>query len=345
MRRGWKLAAGLAVSLLLAGCMTLPQDVRLSGLGADALEAGDYVVAEQHLTEALSVNPMNEHALLNLGVVYHDTGRPELARKTYAEIVRLNRAERAVRVIARQSQGPLPVELARENIADLNLSPVAVLDEPVSMTADTTPIGPVGAATLYTNMSDMYARLQALVESMSAMSDTLRVAALEGDKPEMMAAAKPKAGMKHAGDNAGDRAMDHDKDMAEKPTVITPASAVKDSDAEMTAEKKHAVTIDEDDELIIIASAKAVEPAAGAVRVHIASFRSKHGAERGWNILRQSHHDLLGGLAPHVRKIDFGADMGVFYRLQAGPILTELAAKDLCSKLKGRGLYCSVAFF
>jgi len=93
VRRGLKLAAGLAVVMLVAGCMTVPEDARLAGLGADALEAGDYAAAEQHLTKALRVNPTNEHALLNLGVVYHNTDRPELARKTYAEIVRLNRAE------------------------------------------------------------------------------------------------------------------------------------------------------------------------------------------------------------------------------------------------------------
>jgi hypothetical protein len=284
-------------------------------------------------------------------VVYHDTGRPELARKTYAEIVRLNRAERAVRVIAREGQGPLPVELARENIADLNLSPVAVIDEPVAMTADDTPIGPVGAATLYTNMSDMYARLQALVQSMSAMSDTLRVAAAQdAEMPEKKAAndnahamATPKSKMDHAGEHADDMAQKDmaEKEMAHEPKVITPVTAANGADADEAAP----MAISDEDELVVIASAKAVEPAAGAVRVHIASFRSAHGAERGWNVLRKSHHDLLGGLAPHVRKIDFGANMGVFYRLQAGPIGTELAAKDLCSKLKGRGLYCSVAFF
>jgi len=340
VRRGLKLAAGLAVVMLVAGCMTVPEDARLAGLGADALEAGDYAAAEQHLTKALRVNPTNEHALLNLGVVYHNTDRPELARKTYAEIVRLNRAESAVQVIARQTQGPAPVDLARQNIADLNLSPVAVFDQPASMVEGGATLGPVGAVTLYTNMSDMYERLQALVQSMGTMSDTLRVAARDVDAPDRVsnneAAAMPKTGPDHA-----DEMMDKP---AGKASHAEAAPAMSEHKM-VHVNTPPPTTIGENDNLVVIASAKAIEPAAGAVRIHIASFRSAQGAEQGWTILRQSHHDLLGGLASHVRKIDFGADMGVFYRLQAGPIVTELAAKDLCRKLKGRGLYCSVAFF
>ena len=70
----------VGAAILISACTTLPRDQALSGLGADALEMRDYAAAEGHLLEALSLNPANEYALLNLGVVYHDTGRAELAR-------------------------------------------------------------------------------------------------------------------------------------------------------------------------------------------------------------------------------------------------------------------------
>jgi hypothetical protein len=81
------------------------------------------------------------------------------------------------------------------------------------------------------------------------------------------------------------------------------------------------------------------------VRVHIASFRSQEGAERGWRILRKNHVELLGDLDLQVREIDFGAGMGIFFRVQAGPLDDEPTAKALCERLKSRGLYCAVAFF
>ena len=81
------------------------------------------------------------------------------------------------------------------------------------------------------------------------------------------------------------------------------------------------------------------------MRVHIASFRSEKGAERGWLILRKNHAELLGDLDLQVREIDFGAGMGVFFRVQAGPLDNEQSAKILCERLKSRGLYCAVAFF
>ncbi len=81
------------------------------------------------------------------------------------------------------------------------------------------------------------------------------------------------------------------------------------------------------------------------MRVHIASFRSEKGAEHGWDLLQKMHAELLGDLDLEIRKIDFGAGMSVFYRVQAGPLENEQGAKELCERLKLRGLYCAVAFF
>jgi hypothetical protein len=82
-----------------------------------------------------------------------------------------------------------------------------------------------------------------------------------------------------------------------------------------------------------------------SVLVHIASYRNQASAEKGWQILRSGHGDLLSGLGHEVREIDFGTGMGIYYRLQAGPVTNETAAKKLCRALKDRGLYCAIAYF
>ncbi len=81
------------------------------------------------------------------------------------------------------------------------------------------------------------------------------------------------------------------------------------------------------------------------IGVHIASFRSLEGAERGWNVIKKSNADLLGALGSEVLRVDFGPGMGVFYRLQAGPLRSEQAAERLCDQLKDRGHYCATAYF
>ena len=112
------------------------------------------------------------------------------------------------------------------------------------------------------------------------------------------------------------------------------------------AQSQFGLGMAEDDEAAqAIARAEEVGSGGPSVRVHIASFRSADGAERGWQILRRNHAELLGGLDLQAWRIDFGAEMGVFYRVQAGPLDNEQGAKELCERLKSRGLYFAVAFF
>ena len=44
-------------------------------------------------------------------MVYQDAGRPELVRRTYAEIIRLNRLERAASTVARRGSGIEPTSI------------------------------------------------------------------------------------------------------------------------------------------------------------------------------------------------------------------------------------------
>ena len=77
-------------------------------------------------------------------------------------------------------------------------------------------------------------------------------------------------------------------------------------------------------------------------RVQLAASRSEKAVESEWDRLRRRHVDLLGELRLQVTRIDLGATKGVFYRLRAGPLANEAAAKTLCERLKQRKLGCLV---
>jgi len=74
--------------------------------------------------------------------------------------------------------------------------------------------------------------------------------------------------------------------------------------------------------------------------VHLASYRQKKAAERGWAQLTKQFGSLLRGLQHRVERVDLGNSKGVFYRLKAGPLPSNNAAKDMCRKLKSKRQYC-----
>ncbi len=81
------------------------------------------------------------------------------------------------------------------------------------------------------------------------------------------------------------------------------------------------------------------------VWLHLASYRSTDLAGRGWKEVAGGYSEILDGLGYDYARIDFGAGMGVFYRVLAGPAPSERAARDLCKRMKRSGAYCSLVFF
>jgi len=77
-------------------------------------------------------------------------------------------------------------------------------------------------------------------------------------------------------------------------------------------------------------------------RIQLAAVRSKDAADSEWARLKKKNGDLLNALTLNVIKVDLGADKGIFYRLQAGPLSTEVTAKQLCAKLSGRKIGCLI---
>lgn len=88
-------------------------------------------------------------------------------------------------------------------------------------------------------------------------------------------------------------------------------------------------------------SATARAPAAG-FRIQLAAYREAGAATQGWHKLSRANTSLLRGLKPSVIRVDLGADKGIFYRLQAGPIPDRETADTLCVELKRQKVGCLV---
>jgi tetratricopeptide (TPR) repeat protein len=77
--------------------------------------------------------------------------------------------------------------------------------------------------------------------------------------------------------------------------------------------------------------------------VHLASYKSRKDAERGWAQLRRAHKGELASLQSEISETRLGAK-GVFFRLKAGPLMGKVAAEALCKQLKKRRQFCEVSF-
>jgi Tfp pilus assembly protein PilF len=104
---------------LLAGCAIFSEDTQLANKGYDELVKQNYQGAEAYFKKALEINPENPYALLNMGVVYQNTGRIEKARETYQKVIALNPSARAAKSTKSDKEGKLLVDIARENLAGL----------------------------------------------------------------------------------------------------------------------------------------------------------------------------------------------------------------------------------
>lgn len=93
-------------------------------------------------------------------------------------------------------------------------------------------------------------------------------------------------------------------------------------------------------------AARKPEPAppmrAAAFQVQLGALRSQEHAENEWAKMRRSQSDLLGELELSVARADLGETKGIFYRVRAGPIVDEAAARALCNKLAERKIGCLV---
>jgi len=74
--------------------------------------------------------------------------------------------------------------------------------------------------------------------------------------------------------------------------------------------------------------------------LHLASFRTKDAAERGWQEALAQNKSILGNYHEIIRKIDLGEGKGIFFRLMAGPFASIADAEGTCIKLKANSQFC-----
>jgi outer membrane protein OmpA-like peptidoglycan-associated protein len=87
--------------------------------GYAAMKAEDFATAENLFRQALAMNHLNPFTLLNLGVVYHQTGRYEDARRTYQTLIDLDPSETAAATSVKGYSGRKLVDIARINMKSL----------------------------------------------------------------------------------------------------------------------------------------------------------------------------------------------------------------------------------
>jgi hypothetical protein len=77
--------------------------------------------------------------------------------------------------------------------------------------------------------------------------------------------------------------------------------------------------------------------------IQLATFRSEQNAKDQLKATMSGNQDLLHGLPVTLRRVDLGAEKGVYYLLRVGPMESIAQAHDLCSALKDRKIDCIIA--
>ena len=375
---GWRdlimslaVVSALAAGLLLSACgSNLPEmaqmikeatlgrpassDENLVNKGYREIEAGNYAYAEIYLDSALSINPSNPLALLNMAVVYEKTGRESEARALYSALIRRNPSDASGAVLTEENSGLSIAEAARENLA--------VLDRAVIARAARNTDSPIEAALepMRQNLeSDWRARMDeriSLLQDLYAegfISEDELLARLGGAWSRSHGDASPdisevsyrvetlesllQRGLISSQSYAVERGLVLD-DLApimampvgQSPQAIATAEPPAELPAQSAAQQGAEPAADTSADGPALAASKNGDPPAsstkpeiaaaeGGAHVHLASYRSQEAAQRGWETLKQRHSDLLGELSRRVNEVDLGPGKGVYFRIEAGP--------------------------
>jgi hypothetical protein len=82
----------------------------------------------------------------------------------------------------------------------------------------------------------------------------------------------------------------------------------------------------------------------GGYGIHLASYHETATAQAGWELLRDRHADLFGGLDARGAQVTI-PQKGDFIRLLVGPFDIEADAEAVCAQLKAREEYCTIRAF
>jgi tetratricopeptide (TPR) repeat protein len=82
-------------------------------------------------------------------------------------------------------------------------------------------------------------------------------------------------------------------------------------------------------------------PARTGYRIHLTSIRDPERAGEEWGRLRHLYPALLGGLDLEVERADLGAERGVYFRIEGGP-LSRAEAQTVCGEFAALRLWCGI---
>jgi outer membrane protein OmpA-like peptidoglycan-associated protein len=126
---------GILLVCAISGCSSAqpqsPEQVEadLVRNGYAAMTAEDYATAENLFRQALAMNHLNPYTLLNLGVVYHQTGRYEDARRTYQTLIDLKPSQTAETTSVKGYSGRKLVDIARINMHKLPAPQLGAMED------------------------------------------------------------------------------------------------------------------------------------------------------------------------------------------------------------------------
>jgi len=86
---------------------------------------------------------------------------------------------------------------------------------------------------------------------------------------------------------------------------------------------------------------KAARPSGAIFRIQLASVRSQKAAEKAWGGYKFNHSTLFAKLEPKIVRVDLKGK-GIYFRLQAGPLADESAARSLCAQAKKKKIGCII---
>lgn len=79
--------------------------------------------------------------------------------------------------------------------------------------------------------------------------------------------------------------------------------------------------------------------------LHLVSLGSRDAVDAAWAELTDRYADILRNLEYRIEEVDFGTQRGILYRVKAGPLPSEAAARRSCDQLVALGAYCVVTAF
>lgn len=336
------------------------------------LALGDYAYADQMATQALSIEPANPIALLAAGGVYQHTARPAEARAAYQAAASMPDSVEIpgdlwglpgtlpVRTIAQHALGQLdgktgvtaakpgsvsastlPAQLSSRHailkaLRDKNLITPGEYEPRKSAPIPASMKGPVPTLDEIADRLEQIAQAYAtrnltanehFSEREEILDSLVPLPAGYHESPEGIAAQKadptpPPAKKEEKAPEKGDAPA------AAKPAPPTGSDVgVANPDAVLKSGREPLKIVPYTPD-----AGKGTEIAGPSV--HLASFRSRDGALRGWELLKKKYPDLQP-LQPRISTLTL-PDQGTFYRLNAGPLPSMDDAKAFCDKLNGQ---------